>query len=110
MRIWHEALIPILCRQHLLAMWREGLGAYSIIVHNKTGYRNHPAVREFAHAPNALYNRLAHVRREMINRGYHPKPLPAKPPLDVDQAVVLPWQSLAIQRTILQSKNCQCMV
>lgn len=35
MRIWHESLIPKLCRQHLLAMWREGLGAYKIITENK---------------------------------------------------------------------------
>ena len=58
MRIWHEQLIPHLCKQHLLACWREALGAYSIITKNKRGYRNHPATQEFIDAPYALWLRL----------------------------------------------------
>ncbi len=64
--MWHEKLIPKLCRQHLLAMWREGLGIYSILSNNKKGYRNHPAVKEFEDSLGVLWFRLYAVRREMI--------------------------------------------
>ncbi|MHA2330232.1 MAG: pyrimidine dimer DNA glycosylase/endonuclease V, partial [Candidatus Hodarchaeales archaeon] len=43
MRIWDISLIEFLCDKHLLAVWREGLGAYSIITNNKKGYSKHPA-------------------------------------------------------------------
>lgn len=108
MRIWHESLIPKLCRQHLLAMWREGLGAYSIITNNKKGYRNHPAVKEFENNHLELKNRLWAVRQEMLKRGYNPKPLPdARMRCD---GKVIPWQTLEEQIEIIKYKKCDCKV
>ena len=108
MRIWHEQLIPKLCRQHLLAVWREGLGCYKIITENKKGYRNHPATQEFINAPNFLWRRLKIIREEMLSRGYNPKPLPNEP-LVVD-IKLKEWQTLEEQILLLQSKGCGCKV
>lgn len=109
MRIWHQKLLPHLCRQHLLACWREGLVVYSIITNNKNGYRNHPAVLEYRNAPRALHEHLRAIQKEMIKRGYHPKPLP---PLKLKRgrSVIRPWQTLAEQRRILNSKPCKCIL
>lgn len=109
MRIWHEKLLPKLCRPHILACWREALGAYEIISKNKSGYRNHPATKEFEKALPALWNRLYWIRHEMLNRGYKPKELPPKPK-DVLPNVVNEWQSLEHQVEILRSKGCKCDV
>lgn len=115
MRIWHKKLIRKLCRQHLLAMWREGLGAYKIIVENKKGYRNHPAVKEFENAPLALWWRLSEVQDEMIERGYNPKEMPEFP--ENTTAIQLakarapkPWQNLETQIEILKEKGCACKI
>lgn len=89
-------------------MWREGLGAYKIITENKKGYSNHPATKEFACAPNALYSVLALVRIEMLKRGYHPKELPAKPQISSNADKIEPWQSLEYQIDLLNLKACKC--
>lgn len=107
MRIWHERLIPCLCRQHLLASWREGLGAYKIITQDKKGYRNHPAVKEFEMAPAKLYERLNLIRSEMLRRGYNPKPLPQP---SSQNGPVNHWQSLKQQLEILKAKGCSCQL
>ena len=109
MRIWHEKLIPILCRQHLLGLWREANGAYKIITENKKGYSNHPAVLEFKKAPLALCDRLYWVRYEMLKRGYNSKPMPSSPvnivPNEVEQ-----WETLQEQIEILKAKKCDCQL
>lgn len=112
MRIWHEKLIPKLCRQHLLACWREGLGAYNIITENKKGYRNHPAVKEFENAPQALWHRLFQIRFEMQKRGYNPKQLPYTPNklTDMKYTDIKQWQTLEEQIEVLKSKKCDCKV
>lgn len=107
MRIWHEKLIPHLCQKHLCAMWREGLGAYKIITENKKGYRNHPATKEYEHAPNALYSLLTLVRAEMIKRSYHPKEMPPQATYTATEQIQ-PWQTLEEQRQVLKSKGCKC--
>lgn len=104
-RIWNHSLIPKLCRQHLLAMWREGLGAYSIIVNHKKGYRNHPAVVEFADCPEDLWLVLKMVRDEMLYRGYKPK---AMPELRFFCGPRREWQTLEQQVEILRAKQCGC--
>lgn len=115
MRIWHESLIPKLCRQHLLAMWREGLGCYKIVTGEVNGgsYRNHPAVKEFINHLDLLYDRLEKTRIEMLNRGYHPKELPETsdkfyPIGNFSYATYQPWQTLEQQIEVLQSKHCAC--
>lgn len=109
MRIWHEQLIPKLCRQHLLACWREALGAYSIIVNNKKcSYSNHPATKEFTDNPFKLWKRLRIIRAEMLKRGYNPKPLPemATP----SNKEIQEWQTLEEQIKHLKSKGCECKI
>lgn len=107
MRIWHEKLIHILCRQHLLAVWREGLGCYKIITENKKGYHNHPATQEFINSPADLWNRLSMIRIEMLARGWNPKPLS---PLVDKRGEVKEWQDLDTQVKLLRSKGCECKV
>lgn len=110
MRIWHEKLIPMLCRQHLLAVWREALGAYSIIIEGKKGYRNHPATIEFARHPNKLWLRLYAIREEMLKRGYKPKPMPTMPMCPDVSPEVTEWQSIDEQIRILKIKGCDCII
>ena len=110
MRIWHEQLIPKLCRQHLLAMWREGLGAYKIITEDKKGYRNHPAVKEFEDSVGDLTLRLTLIRIEMIKRGYKPKELPWNDAVVHGLGNIKQWQKLEEQVEVLKSKNCECKV
>lgn len=116
MRVWHEQLIPLLCRQHLLATWREGLGAYAIITgttitKNGAGYRNHPAVKEFEKCHCVLWARLCLIREEMLARSYQPKDLPPFQCIDVCQEQkYVPWQTLEEQIEVLRSKKCNCKI
>lgn len=107
MRIWHENLIPILCRQHLLAVWREALGCYNIVTSDKKGYRNHPATKEFLDCPQALHDRLQVIRAEMLKRGYKPKELPER-----IQKVgnVKQWETYEAQVIKLKAKGCECKI
>lgn len=105
MRIWHEKLIPCLCRNHILGVWREALGAYKIITEGKLGYRFHPATKEFLECPEALHYRLRVIREEMLRRGYNPKELPE---LVEFGGVVREWQTLEEQVEVLRGKGCEC--
>ena len=111
MRIWHEQLIPKLCRQHLLACWRESLGAYAIVTGEVDGgsYKNHPAVKEFDGCPIELKNRLVFIRREMLARGYSPKLIPDYP-LEITTKNYIPWQTLDQQIEVLKAKKCDCKI
>ena len=91
-------------------MWREGLGAYKIIIEGKQGYRNHPATQEYINAPHALYGVLALVRDEMLKRGYHPKEMPVQPQISTNIENIKPWQSIEEQLAILKAKGCKCEV
>jgi len=115
MRIWHKKLIPHLCRNHLLAVWRDSLGAYAIITQNKRGYHNHPAVKEFEYCPEILYGRLYIIRLEMIKRGYHPKEMPpihksSSVGITEKELLIKEWQTLEEQIEILGGKKCRCEV
>lgn len=119
MRVWHEDLIPKLCRQHLLGCWREALACYSVIANGKEGFRNHPQVREFEGRPSALRQRLRLLRLEMLERGYNPKRLSFDESLNgfregtyvpVVESRCRPWQSLDKQIEILKKKGCSCRV
>lgn len=107
MRIWHKKLIPKLCQKHLCAVWRESLGCYKIITHNKQGYRHHPATQEFINCPQALHARLALIKAEATKRGYHFKELP---PHVSFKGKVKEWQSLATQKAVLKDKGCKCEI
>lgn len=110
MRIWHEDLISKLCRQHLLAVWREGLGCYKIITENKKGYRSHPAVKEFENAPWQLVKRLHIIRQEMIHRGYKPQVKIPELKSAYLESRIAEWQTLEEQINILRDKKCKCSV
>lgn len=113
MRCWHQDLIPKLCRQHLLAMWRECLGMYKIIVDNRTdlSYWKHPATQEFVNDIPALWSRLYLVRKEMLKRGYHPKEMPIFVSNDhIRSLSVALWQTLDEQIAIIKSKKCKCKI
>lgn len=114
MRIWHEKLIPKLCQKHLCAMWRESLGCFKIITENKKGYRNHPAVKEFENNLDLLHEVLKKVRIEMLNRKYHPKPLPELNDISsfINQfgCSYKPWQDLDTQIKLLRNKGCRCNI
>ncbi len=109
MRIWHRSLIKKLCRQHLLAMWRESLGAYAIITKYRARgpYARHPATLEFVNCPERLHDTLSSVRREMLRRDYHPKTLPKRVSFGGRRRS---WESLATQVAKLQAKGCECKV
>jgi uncharacterized protein (TIGR02328 family) len=112
MRIWHESLIPKLCRQHLLAMWRESLGCYKIVTNEVDGgtYRKHPATKEFLDHPQTLWRRLYAIKQEMKKRGYHPKELPKVHFNFSFNNKLVEWQSLDEQISILKAKGCNCQV
>lgn len=112
MRIWHEKLIPILCRQHLLADWRETRYAYFVITEGWKGYSHHPAVRQFENNPNELHRILGIIYREMLSRGYNPKPIPALKPNSMGMyfGQIKEWQNLNQQIEIMKAKNCKCRV
>lgn len=107
MRIWHQDLIPKLCTKHLVACWREALGAYKIITEGKRGYSNHPATKEFAECPEALYKRLKLLHKEATKRGYHFKDVP---PLVKFGGQVREWQSLSEQVDRIKEKKCNCKI
>jgi len=97
-------------------MWREGLGAASIIVENKKGYRNHPATQEFIQAPQILLSRLSMLYLESKSRGYNfdvqkLEPLTEHASYYIHlEPIYKPWQTLEEQIKVLQSKGCACKV
>lgn len=109
MRIWHETLVPKLCRQHLLAQWREGLGCLKAVMGETKGYINHPQTKAYRYAPNKLLSVLELTRAEMINRGYNPKPIPNYPQVDNPEDY-REWQSLKEQIKLLKAKECKCSI
>ncbi len=85
MRLW--SLHPrYLDPQGLVALWREGLLARSVLTGQTRGYRSHPQLQRFRSAPDpvaAIDAYLFHVWREATRRGYRFRPWPAPPPLSL---------------------------
>lgn len=107
MRIWD--LPPnILCRKHLLGEHRELHAIYSILLHNKKGYSNHPETLRWVGKLPALKLRHEELVREMINRGYeHASPLKDT---DGDRTQAQLLHTLEEQEKILRDKHCDCRV
>lgn len=105
MRVWHIDLIPYLCSTHLVACWREALGAYSIITEGKTGYANHPQTKQYAECPEALHDVLMALKQEADKRGYHFKDVPERVEFGGTEK---PWQTLEEQVEWLKTKGCKC--
>jgi hypothetical protein len=72
MRIW--TLHPMyLDRQGLLAVWREGLLAQSVLLGRTEGYTHHPQLTRFRKQPDpvgAIATYLRGVHAEAVRRGY----------------------------------------
>jgi hypothetical protein len=107
MRIWD--LPPSrLCRKHLLGEHRELHALYSILLHDKKGYRSHPETLRWVGKLPALELRHDHLVKEMLNRGYrHLSPL-KKSAGQKDQTELL--HTLEEQEKILTDKNCACLL
>ena len=73
MRLW--TLHPrYLDTKGLLAVWREGLLAQSVLQNKTAGYRNHPQLRRFSASPDAsaaIATYLRGIYQESVRRGYH---------------------------------------
>lgn len=73
MRLW--TLHPrYLDRQGLLAVWREGLLAQTVLQGKTRGYKNHPQLVRFKQHPNplgAIAFYLSIIQEEATKRGYH---------------------------------------
>ena len=113
MRIWHPSLLPILCQKHLCAVWRESNIMIYGILENKSGWKQHPARKEFENCPDKLWDRMKLIREEMLKRGYHPKELPPRPA----DTMFYPteWQSISEQIKRLKEKrqtikSCKCKI
>ena len=107
MRIW-DVPVSKLCRQHLLGEHRELHALWSILVHNKKGYRHHPETKRWEGKLAALYQRHQKLVKEMKKRGYN-----HQSPLDKKYAKGKPDQSIFVdsiprQKKILKAKPCKC--
>jgi len=109
MRIWD---IPPerLCREHLLGEHRELHAVWSILTHDKKGYRQHPETRRWEGKMAALYKRHALLVQDMEKRGYrHHSPLEKK--LATGKEVQDKYvDSPEKQVQLLREKGCQCRV
>ncbi|MFA5014000.1 MAG: pyrimidine dimer DNA glycosylase/endonuclease V [Actinomycetota bacterium] len=110
MTIWHEKLIPKLCRQHLLASWKEARQVYLVIINQEES--NYPQVKEFQYHLNRLIWIMYCFRRELIARGYHPKRIH-----DCDEyPLVKDWNSYRRQQSLheqieaLRLEKCECEI
>ena len=72
MRLWtiHPRYLDT---KGLVAVWREGLLAQSVLQNKTKGYRNHPQLRRFAVSSDALAAIATYLRgiyQEAVQRGY----------------------------------------
>ncbi len=107
MRVW-DVSPKILCRKHLLGEHRELHAIYSILSHDKKGYRSHPETKRWVGKLAALFLRHTSLVEEMTRRGYvHRSPLEkkyAKGKKMQDAFVNTPLEQLKI----LREKPCEC--
>lgn len=112
MRVWDQMDPRLLCRQHLLAQWREALGLWSIVAGGKRGYRDHPETGRWIGREPALYLLLNRTRLAMLERGWGPKPLPPRihDEHQLDSGVLDCPPQWDDQLAVLRSKGCACRV
>ena len=68
MRLWHQDLIPLLPRQHLLGQHRE----FCALRGNGWGRKHSTVDYIFKYSPNYLIAYHYMIMEEMLNRGYNP--------------------------------------
>ncbi len=109
MRIW-DISPKKLCKQHLLGEHRELHAIWSILVNNKTGYRNHPETKRWVGKNKALFLRHQELVKEIKRRGYnHFSPLERRLASGgLKQDVFI--NTRAEQKMILKNKNCDCFL
>lgn len=114
MRIWDQLPPERLCRPHLLAQWREGLGLWNILIQGKKGYASHPETKRWRGFERALWCLLSKTRSAMIARGWNPKALPDYPTWVTEQKPAFSWDEESWpkpwdnQLEALKSKKCGC--
>jgi hypothetical protein len=107
MRIW-DIDPKRLCRKHLLGEHRELHALYSILLHNKKGYRFHPETLRWVNKLPALFSRHELLVLEMQRRGYtHSSPLEESIGQTSQEELL---HTLEEQEKILQEKNCDCLL
>jgi hypothetical protein len=107
MRIW-DIEPHRLCRKHLLGEHRELHALYSILLHNKKGYRSHPETMRWVGKLPALYKRHEMLVVEMEKRGYnHLSPLQDT---DGESSQKELLHTIVEQEKILQEKACDCLL
>lgn len=107
MRVW-DIKPKLLCRKHLLGEHRELHGLYTILAHDKKGYRQHPETKRWEGKLAALYSRHEQLVKEMERRGYvHASPLEKKfaKGKKIQDAFV---HTKKQQLKILREKPCEC--
>lgn len=107
MRVW-DVSPSILCRLHLLGEHRELHAIWTVLVHKKKGYANHPETLRWRGKLRALFARHEALVEEMTRRGYlHQSPLAASEATgkSVQDVFVDPVEE---QLKILKEKPCEC--
>jgi len=107
MRIW-DVPVQDLCRKHLLGEHRELHAIWSILLHGKKGYRNHPETQRWIWHLDKLKRRHDSQVREMERRGYsHRSPL-IENPLYCEPWAPEKLHSIDEQIELLKAKPCPC--
>lgn len=108
MRIW-DISPSKLCRNHLLGEHRELHAIWSILIHGKKGYANHPETLRWKGKLKALYLRHEKLVAEMKQRNYfHHSELNPNVKGTTVQTVFV--DTPANQLLILKRKKCGCNV
>lgn len=109
MRIW-DIKPKKLCDRHLLAEHAELHGLWNTLTQGKRGYANHPETRRWRGKLRALYNRHGKLVKEMMKRSFnHNSPLDSK--LATGESRQAEYvDTPEEQRSILKSKNCDCLL
>ena len=107
MRIWD---IPPskLCRKHLLGEHRELHALYSILLHNKKGYRSHPETLRWVGKLPALKKRHQLLVEEMNGRTYnHHSDLEKASGSQTQDELIT---TIEEQERLLKEKPCDCPI
>ncbi len=107
MRIW-DISPQKLCRKHLLGEHRELHALYSILLNNRTGYRNHPETKRWVGKLPALKKRHQLLDEEMTRRGYNHKTPLSETSGSETQTELL--HTIEEQEKILKEKPCDCLI
>lgn len=118
MKIWHEDIVPKLCKRHLSLAYRDAASVYEIVVEKKRHQYDKANVAEFKNCPMEIAFRLYVIHDELHKRGVN---LGLPPfPFDISDVpftqairegkIYVPWQTKKNQEFILKHKCKSCLV